>query len=74
MVQTFNVPWAAWYGDKKIQLEFPDTWDVNVYKMEDATELSQEEIKNAFINPIGSPTVQEIAKGRSDAVITIEDI
>ncbi len=74
MVQTFNVPWAAWYGDKKIQLEFPDTWDVNVYKMEDATELSQEEIKNAFINPIGAPTVQEIAKGRSNAVIAVEDI
>lgn len=74
MVQKFKIPWAAWYGDKDIQLEFPDTWDVNIYKMQDTTELSQEDIKNAFSNPIGTSTIQEIAKGKSNAVIAVEDI
>ncbi len=74
MVQTFNVPWAAWYGDKDLKLEFPDTWDVNIYKMQDASELSQEDIKTAFSNPIGTSTIQEIAKGKSNAVIAVEDI
>ena len=45
MVQKFKIPWAAWYGDKDIQLEFPDTWDVSIYKMQDTTELSQEDIE-----------------------------
>ena len=74
MVQTFNIPWAAWYGDKDLQLKFPDTWDVNVYKMEDTPELYQEEIKIAFNFPIGTPTIQEIAKGKSNVVIAVEDI
>ena len=74
MVQKFKIPWAAWYGDKDIQLEFPDTWDVNIYKMQDTSELSQEDIKNAISNPIGTSTIQEIAKGKSNAVIALEDI
>ena len=74
MYKHLNVPWAAWYGDKEIQLEFPETGTRTVNNMEDTTELSQGEIKNAFINPIGSPTVQEIAKGKSNAVIAVEDI
>ncbi len=74
MVRTFNIPWAAWYGDKDLQLEFPDAWDVCVYKMQDTLELSQGDIKNVFSKPIGTPTIQEIAKGKSNAVIAIEDI
>jgi len=62
MVQTFRIPWAAWWGDKDTRLEFPDTWDVNIYKMKDTLELSQEDIKNAFNSPIGTPTIHEIAK------------
>jgi len=74
MVQKFKIPWAAWYEDTELQLEFPDTWDVNIYKMQDTTEVSQEDIKNAFSNPIGTSTIQEIAKGKSNAVIAVEDI
>ncbi|MFX0049290.1 MAG: lactate racemase domain-containing protein [Candidatus Hermodarchaeota archaeon] len=74
MVQTFNIPWAAWYGDKDLQIEFPDTWDVNVYKMQDTVELSEEDIKNALNKPIGTPTIRKIAKGKSTAVIAVEDI
>ena len=74
MVQTFNIPWAAWYEDKDLQLEFPDAWDVNVYKMQDTLELSQGDIKNAFSNPIDTPTIHEIAKGKTNAVIAVEDI
>ena len=74
MVQIFNIPWAAWYGDKSIQLEFPDTWDVHVFEMEDTSELSQADLKKALDNPIGTPTILELAKGKKNAVIAVEDI
>ncbi|MFX0073821.1 MAG: lactate racemase domain-containing protein [Candidatus Hermodarchaeota archaeon] len=74
MVQTFNIPWAGWYGDKELQLDFPDTWDVSVFEMEDTHEITQEDIKEALNNPIGTPTIQEISKGKSNAVIAVEDI
>ena len=74
MTKTFNIPWAAWYGDKDLQLDFPDTWDVSVYEMEDTGEISQEDIRKALNNPIGTSTIQEIARGKGNAVIAVEDI
>lgn len=74
MTKNFNIPWAAWYGDKDLQLEFPDTWDVSVYEMEDTHEISQEEIRKALNNPFGTSTIQEIARGKGNAVIAVEDI
>jgi nickel-dependent lactate racemase len=73
-VQTFKIPWAAWYGDKEFKLEFPDAWNVNVFEMEDTSEISREEITEAILNPIGTPKIQDIAKGKRNAVIAVEDI
>ncbi len=74
MVQIFKIPWAAWYGDQNLALEFPDTWDVKLFKMKDAPEISKEEIETAINNPIGTPTILKIARGKQNAVIVIEDI
>ncbi|MFW9901236.1 MAG: lactate racemase domain-containing protein [Candidatus Thorarchaeota archaeon] len=74
MVQTFRIPWAAWYGDQDLALKFPDTWDVKLYNMRNAPEISREEIESAINNPIGTPTLKEIAQGKQNAVIAIEDI
>ena len=74
MVQTFRIPWAAWYGDEDLALEFPDTWDVKLYNMRNAPEISREEIESAINNPIGTPTLKEIAQGKQNAVIVVEDI
>jgi len=74
MVQKFKIPWAAWYGDNDLNLEFPDSWDVNLFRMKDAKELSQKEIVNCINHPIGTPSIQEIAKGKRSVVIVVEDI
>ncbi len=74
MVQIFRIPWAAWYGDEDLTLEFPDTWDVKLFNMRDAPEISREEIESAINNPIGTPTLKEIAQGKQNAVIVVEDI
>jgi len=74
MVQQFKVPWAAWYGDMDQILEFPDSWDVQIFKMNDAEEISREEIEKAINNPIGTRTIQEIARNKKNAVILVEDI
>jgi len=74
MVQIFKIPWAAWYGDEDLSLEFPDSWDVGLFNMKDANEISKKEIENAISNPIGTPPLEEIAKGKQNAVIVVEDI
>jgi nickel-dependent lactate racemase len=74
MVQIFKIPWAAWYEDDDLALEFPDTWDVELFSMKNAVEISKEEIFTAINNPIGTPTILEISKGKQNAVIVVEDI
>ncbi|MFX1568323.1 MAG: nickel-dependent lactate racemase [Promethearchaeota archaeon] len=74
MVQTFKIPWAAWYGDEDFTLEFPNTWDVKLFNMKDAPEISRDKIEAAIDNPIGTPILRKIAQGKHDAVIVVEDI
>lgn len=74
MVQNFEIPWAAWYEDKEFNLEFPDSWEIDVYRMKDAPELSQEEIETAINNPIATSQLKELAEGKENVVIVIEDI
>jgi nickel-dependent lactate racemase len=74
MVQTFKVPWAAWYEDNDLLLNFPDTWEVKVFNMKDAHEISKEEIKYAIKNPFGTPSLKDLAKGKQNAVVVVEDI
>ncbi len=75
MVQTIYIPWAAWYGDLDLQLDFPDSWNVNLFGMKDANEIKDVAlIEREINNPIGTPKIQEIAKGKQSAAIVVEDI
>jgi len=74
MVQTFKIPWAAWYGDEDFTLELPDSWDVKVFNMKNAKEISQKDIEIALNNSVGTPPLIELAKGKQNAIIVVEDI
>ena len=76
MVKEFDVPWAAWREPETIKLTFPDNWDVSLCKMNgaDAPELSQDDIRSALNNPIGTPKLSELAKGKEKVVIVVDDM
>ncbi|MBS7249199.1 MAG: DUF2088 domain-containing protein [Candidatus Freyarchaeota archaeon] len=75
MVQSVMIPWSAWYGKEEYVLEFPDTWSIQLFCMRDAEEITSLEIlETAIKNPIGAPSLQEIARGKKNAVIVVEDI
>lgn len=75
MVQTFKIPWAAWYEPKELTLEFPDSWEVQLFDVKDVPEIKDEnEIKKLLNNPIGTPTISELAKDKKNAVIVVDDI
>jgi nickel-dependent lactate racemase len=73
-VKHVEVPWGAWYEDSTMALSFPDDWIVEEAKMVDAPDISDEDIRRAFENPIESPTITEMAKGRKSAVILVDDL
>ena len=70
------VPILAWYGDEEYELEFPESWDVTVCNMQgaNAPPLSDNEIKKAFANPIGTKTIEELAKGKKEVAILFDDL
>ncbi len=74
MVKSFKVPWAAWREPKFLKLDFPDSWNVSVCKMNGGPELTNEEIKNAILSPIGTPKLSDLAKGKEKIVIVIDDM
>ena len=71
-----SVPQLPWYGDTQFQLTFPPSWDVNVCRMEgeDARQLSDDEISEAFSKPIGSGRIRDIAQGREEIAILFDDL
>ena len=74
MDQSVKVPWKAWYGDEQFSLSFPGDWEVTVCAMDDAPELTEHEILEAFERPIGTPTIRDLARGRKSAAIVMDDM
>lgn len=71
-----KVPQMPWYGDTELEIDFPDSWDVEVAYMHghNASPLNDEGIRKAFANPIGSRTIGELAKGKKEVAIVFDDM
>ena len=76
MVKSFKIPWAAWRDPDFLELSFPDSWDITNCRMNGAggPVLNDHEIKQAISNPIGTPKISELAKGKETAVIVVDDM
>ena len=71
-----NVPQLAWYGDTELELDFPDSWEVNVLKHNgDGTPaLDDAGFRKALANPIGAKPIREGAKGKKEVCILFDDM
>lgn len=74
MMQTYQIPWGQWYEQSTRTLSFPDDWDVKYCSMSSLKTLSEEEILEKINHPIGTETLEELAKKRKSACIIIDDI
>lgn len=73
---TIQLPQMPWYGDEEIQVNFPSSWEVSFLRMngDDAPPISEEQMRAAFANPIGSERIKEIAQGKKNVVILFDDL
>ena len=74
MNNTATVRSRAWYGDEELTLNFPTGWEVEVLAPKDAPALSDAQIERAFAEPIGTPRIAELAKGKKSAAIVVDDL
>jgi nickel-dependent lactate racemase len=66
----------AWYGDKSLNLDFPVNWSVKKYMMmgHGAVPLSNEQIKKRLDSPIGTSPLSQLAKGKKQCAIVVDDL
>jgi nickel-dependent lactate racemase len=71
-----NLPQLLWFENNTLEIDLPESWDVEYCPMngETAPPLSQEKMAEAIINPIGSPRIRDLAKGKQKAVIVFDDM
>ena len=74
MGNTATVHSGAWYGDEELTLNFPTGWEVEILGPKDAPVLSDTEIERAFADPIGTPRISKLAKGKKSAAIIVDDL
>jgi nickel-dependent lactate racemase len=75
-MKTISVPSRLWYENVERELTFPDRWDVSNLTSPgfDKPGLSPEQIKNKIDSPIDGPPLEELAKGKKQAVIVFDDM
>ena len=71
-----KVPQLFWYDNNELELEFPDSWDVQFLppKGHDRPKLTPQQIEQAFANPIGTQRIRELARGKKEVAILFDDI
>lgn len=67
---------AGWFGERNIELDFPSSWEVTERRMagHDRPALTDGQMRAALQNPIGTPRLSELAKGKEKVVILFDDL
>ncbi len=71
---TVRIPWRCWYGNESLELAFPDRWSVESVPPQDAADVTDKQIRDALSQPIGTPTIPELAKGKKTVAIAVDDL
>lgn len=73
-MRDIHLTFSAWYGDYKIPIRFPRNWETDVCAPKWEPEIDQKRISESFEFPYGSERLQELAKGRRNAVVIVDCI
>jgi lactate racemase len=73
-VNSCTVRTAAWYGDRELELGFPDSWEVVVHRPSTPSPLSIEEVASAFDQPVGQQPLGQLAVGSALVAIVVDDL
>ena len=78
MSQTCRLWQNAWRDDPaaSVTLELPDDWTVTEYRMpaDDRRPLTGEELAARIRNPVGMPSIRELAASGREAAVVFDDL
>lgn len=75
-MKKISVPSRLWYENNERELSFPEQWEVSNLTSPgfEKPGLSPEEIRAKVEQPIEGPSLEELAKGKKQAVIVFDDM
>lgn len=75
-MKRFLLPNLLWYGNQPREICFPDAWEVDFLEPPGFKKpgLSREGMERALSEPIGSPTLEELARQAREVVVVFDDI
>lgn len=73
-MQEYRIPWGQWYEQSTRTLSFPDHWDVRYCPMRQRPTMTAEQIEAAIDRPIGTARLEQLAAGKKNACIVMDDI
>ncbi|MEM4311186.1 MAG: lactate racemase domain-containing protein [Nitrososphaerales archaeon] len=75
-MKVFHLPQLHWYRNYDLKIDFPESWDVNFYPMKGYYDsiIDVKEIKRALREPINSKSLRNLAEGKRDIAIVVDDM
>ena len=72
----FSLPQLLWYEDTRLEIELPDEWDVEYCPMmgADRPSLTVEQMEQGILNPVGTPRLRDLARGKKRTAILFDDM
>ncbi|MCJ7746537.1 MAG: lactate racemase domain-containing protein [Desulfobacterales bacterium] len=71
-----KIPQHLWYGNTEMEISFPPPWSIFFCPMKggERKKLLPGKMEKAFLNPVGSKPIQELAKGKKEVAILFDDM
>ncbi len=75
-MQKVPIPSRLWYENREWDLTFPDRWEIQNLNPPgfDKPSLSPGQIKEKIENPMDGPRLEDLARGKKQAVIVFDDM
>lgn len=64
----------AWFGDEVLSIDLPAPWKVVEFGPQDKPALTTDAMREVMSRPIGTSRLSEIARGKTRAVILVDDL
>lgn len=74
MTEATELRWGAWFGDRNLRVRLPAGWQVTMHRPSGGADLGEAGFRTALANPIESAPLRDLARGRKDAVIVVDDL
>jgi nickel-dependent lactate racemase len=66
--------WRSWYGKEQFTYDLPEDWHLIDARMRGGPTLTEAELRARLARPAGCAPLVELARGRRDACIAIDDM